>query len=159
VCVRARVYGAYVLIFDAYSLIFDAIQKQTHMCVCRHGQETCDDGNIVSGDGCSSKCMIECGNNVINGHETCDDGNLQDGDGCSSACSLEHGFIDCSREGCSTQCGDGVAVAGRGGCESAGCVFRIACRSCTRAAACLLSVSLTYIVVRASSKFGIPPIR
>ena len=130
-----------------------------HTCVYRYGLETCDDGNIISGDGCSSKCMIECGNNVINGHETCDDGNLQDGDGCSSTCSLEHGFINCSQAGCSTKCGDGIAVAGRGGCESTGCVFQIACRSRTRAAACLLFVSLTYIVVRASSKFGVPPIR
>jgi cysteine-rich repeat protein len=120
VCVRACVYGAYALIFDAYALIFDAIHTQTY----RYGLETCDDGNTVSGDGCSSKCMIECGNDLINGHETCDDGNVQDGDGCSSACSLEHGFSDCSRAGCSSHCGDGIAVAGRGGCESSGFIFR-----------------------------------
>jgi len=32
----------------------------------------------------------ECGNNVIEIAETCDDGNTVDGDGCSSACHVEH---------------------------------------------------------------------
>ena len=85
-----------------------------------YGLETCDDGNTVSEDGCSSGCMIECGNNVINGQESCDDGNLEDGDGCSSACSLEPGFTECTRTGCSSQCGDGITVGGHDGCESAG---------------------------------------
>jgi cysteine-rich repeat protein len=43
------------------------------------GEEECDDGNIVSGDGCSDVCMIEvpepeCGNGVIESEEECDDG-------------------------------------------------------------------------------------
>ena len=42
--------------------------------------ETCDDGNVVDGDGCSSTCDLECGNGVLNTDnpnyvETCDDGN------------------------------------------------------------------------------------
>lgn len=51
--------------------------------------ETCDDGNTVSGDGCSATCQFECGNNVLDSGETCDDGNRVDGDGCSSTCILE----------------------------------------------------------------------
>jgi cysteine-rich repeat protein len=59
------------------------------------GDETCDDGNIEDGDGCSSVCLIEeepgpiCGNGVIEGDETCDDGNIEDGDGCSAVCLIE----------------------------------------------------------------------
>ena len=68
------------------------------------GSEQCDDGNIVSGDGCSSSCQIEsqpnCGNNVVDAGETCDDGNTISGDGCSSVCQIE--FI----------CGDNVINPG-----------------------------------------------
>ena len=85
-----------------------------------YGLETCDDGNTNSDDGCSSKCIRECGNNVINGVETCDDGNANSTDGCSAQCSLEAGYIECSSAGCTTQCGDGVKVGEQDGCESAG---------------------------------------
>lgn len=59
--------------------------------------EQCDDGNTVSGDGCSSTCDIEheaaeeqeCGNGVVETGEQCDDGNYVNGDGCNSACQLE----------------------------------------------------------------------
>ena len=72
--------------------------------------EFCDDGNTLSGDGCSSICTIvpvvepptpapgpgggygpgpACGNGVRQGMEQCDDGNNQNGDGCSSICRLE----------------------------------------------------------------------
>jgi cysteine-rich repeat protein len=63
----------------------------------------CDDGNTVSGDGCSSSCEIECGftctqdepshqatcvqfcgDGKIGPDEGCDDLNWSDGDGCSS---------------------------------------------------------------------------
>ena len=78
--------------------------------------EQCDDSNSMSGDGCSSTCMVEanfvcngqpsvctgtappvnnCGNGQINTGETCDDGNQNGGDGCSSTCQTESGF-DCS---------------------------------------------------------------
>ena len=57
------------------------------------GNEKCDDGNLVNGDGCSSTCTIEtlsvCGNNIKEGTEQCDDGNLINGDGCSSTCTIE----------------------------------------------------------------------
>jgi cysteine-rich repeat protein len=85
-----------------------------------YGMETCDDGNTISGDGCNSKCILECGNNVVEGREACDDGNLNNGDGCSYDCMLEPGFLSCSRHGCTSICGDGITVGGLGGCESAG---------------------------------------
>ena len=35
--------------------------------------ETCDDGNIIDGDGCSASCKVEdCGNGVQEGTEECD---------------------------------------------------------------------------------------
>jgi cysteine-rich repeat protein len=56
------------------------------------GYETCDDGNEVSGDGCSSICILElCGDGILQSRlgEVCDDGNTADDDGCSSTCKLE----------------------------------------------------------------------
>lgn len=61
--------------------------------VCGNGVieagETCDDGGVVSNDGCSATCQIElavCGNGVVEAGEECDDGNVLDGDSCSSVC-------------------------------------------------------------------------
>lgn len=59
------------------------------------GDETCDDGNLVNGDGCDTSCAIEppatpvCGNEILESGEACDDANLVDGDGCSSTCTTE----------------------------------------------------------------------
>ena len=63
------------------------------------GAEECDDGNNVSGDGCSSVCLNEfCGDGQTQAPagEQCDDGNNVSNDGCSSTCQLE------------TVCGNGV---------------------------------------------------
>lgn len=53
--------------------------------------EQCDDGNTVSGDGCSATCQREprCGDGVVDAGEQCDDGNTVSGDGCSASCQLE----------------------------------------------------------------------
>ena len=55
--------------------------------------EVCDDGNNVSGDGCSSDCLSDetCGNAIVDTAvgEECDDGNTVSGDGCSSSCQTE----------------------------------------------------------------------
>ncbi len=63
--------------------------------------EQCDDGNVLSDDGCSSTCQVEflpnCGDGKIDAGEECDDGNTRDGDGCTALCRLERGV-----------CGDGV---------------------------------------------------
>ena len=82
-------------------------------------KEVCDDGNNVSGDGCSEgctliedpyvcplvgKCNKNCGNGFFEGddpriglvgteNEKCDDGNRNNGDGCSSICEIEPGWI------------------------------------------------------------------
>jgi cysteine-rich repeat protein len=79
--------------------------------------EQCDDGNRISGDGCSSLCLAEdgyecqgvvgtqssciidifttCGNGVVDGIEACDDGNDKNNDACTNGCKR-------------TLCGDGV---------------------------------------------------
>jgi cysteine-rich repeat protein len=52
--------------------------------------ETCDDGNILDGDGCSRDCRSDeaCGNGRVDveAREVCDDGNTRSGDGCSADC-------------------------------------------------------------------------
>jgi large repetitive protein len=102
----------------------------------------CDDGNTVSGDGCSNACSIECGwectggsansrdicsqtacgDSKVAGSETCDDGNKDSFDGCSAECSKEIGWscfhsdvppFDCGiPDICNEICGDGIR-AGR----------------------------------------------
>jgi fibro-slime domain-containing protein len=98
--------------------------------------ETCDDGNTVSGDGCSSTCEIEpgyacptpgqpcvksptpllCGNGVLNPGETCDDGNTVPGDGCSGTCQIEPGWtcptVDEPCVRITSSCGDGLVEPG-----------------------------------------------
>ncbi len=81
------------------------------------GSEVCDDGNTVSGDGCSADCSSQevCGNGVVDAQrgETCDDGNIVSGDGCRADCKGEEtcgdGHLD-PRE----ICDDGNAVGGDG---------------------------------------------
>ena len=59
------------------------------------GTELCDDGNWISGDGCSADCQsLEiCGNGYVDIDEACDDG------GATGACD-----IDCTW----AECGDGL---------------------------------------------------
>ena len=98
------------------------------------GTETCDDGNQMSGDGCSAICLVEpntasCGDRMISGAEQCDDGTDNGGTiygGCTSDCLLGgycgdgavNGFEDCD-------IGEGRNIAGygaTGGCAP-GCRF------------------------------------
>ena len=53
-----------------------------------NSDETCDDGNQVSGDGCTDKCQKNvCGDGIVwVGKESCDDGNQTDNDACSNTC-------------------------------------------------------------------------
>jgi len=61
------------------------------------GNEECDDGNDIWGDGCSDGCMNEgatlagstCGNGDLGDGEDCDDANRSSGDGCSPECLRE----------------------------------------------------------------------
>ncbi len=69
------------------------------------GDETCDDENLVAGDGCNEVCQLEpgwrcdgspsrcsrCGNGELDAGESCDDGNRDDGDGCNALCMVEPG--------------------------------------------------------------------
>src|SRR5262245_17057818 len=95
------------LLFAAGVLLSCASPSGSSGGVCGDGQrsdtEQCDDGNLVSGDGCSSICTLDgrCGDGVMGSGEACDDGNLVSGDGCSSTCTLE-----------APTCGDGVMGAG-----------------------------------------------
>ena len=62
------------------------------------GDEACDDGNQVSGDGCSRGCdsLEACGNGVVDEPvEDCDDQNTDENDNCHSDCRFP-------------RCGDGV---------------------------------------------------
>ena len=60
------------------------------------GEEACDDGNLVDGDGCESDCQVGpvlCGNGALDPGETCDDGNGAADDGCGSDCRSECGYL------------------------------------------------------------------
>lgn len=50
--------------------------------------EVCDDGNVLSGDGCGGDCqsLETCGNAYGDPGEACDDGNNVSDDGCSADC-------------------------------------------------------------------------
>jgi cysteine-rich repeat protein len=96
--------------------------------ICGNGikespEEECDDGNTVSGDGCSATCKLEapsCGNGILEIGEECDDGNIIGGDGCSSACKIESNPGDLCGNGVLDpleQCDDGNVVGGDG-CSS-----------------------------------------
>jgi cysteine-rich repeat protein len=87
--------------------------------------EECDDGNRVSGDGCSGGCRLEvCGNRLVDPGEDCDDGNAEVGDGCTPSCTAEvcgNGVLDAG-EGCddgNAEVGDGCTPA----CEAERCAI------------------------------------
>lgn len=75
------------------------------------GDEACDDGNAVAGDGCKADCssvesgytcpqtggmcskaVVACPNAKIDPGEECDDGNSAGNDGCSPNCKVEAGY-------------------------------------------------------------------
>ena len=106
---------------------------QTWPPLCGNGMvdpgEQCDDGNRMSGDGCSALCQIECtewcgcglntciistvcGDGVLSPNEGCDDGNQRSGDGCPGNCSSPETGWSCPVPGraCVPICGDGLVV-------------------------------------------------
>jgi len=96
-----------------------------------------DDGNVVSGDGCSEICLIEpstarCGDGVMSGAEECDDGNANvppDTDAynhCTTACRLASfcgdGVLNVPEECDSGPGNNSVSYGNRDGCGP-GCRF------------------------------------
>ncbi|MBA3538371.1 MAG: hypothetical protein H0T79_01975 [Deltaproteobacteria bacterium] len=80
--------------------------------------EGCDDGNLVSGDGCTANCAVEtlqpeCGNGTREEGEACDDGNAASGDGCGETCDVESVCGNGTREQ-GEACDDGNAASGDG---------------------------------------------
>ena len=78
---------------DAQQIVFWSQNLLSAETVNQDADEECDDGNLVDGDGCSSRCTIEgnpaaCGDGNRGPDEECDDGNVVDGDGCSSRCTI-----------------------------------------------------------------------
>jgi cysteine-rich repeat protein len=84
------------------------------------GMETCDDGNTVSGDGCSANCLIEdCGDGILTPDtEECDNDGANDDDpavnGCSTTCTCNAETCGDGVLGCSEQCDDGNTADGDG---------------------------------------------
>lgn len=111
-------------------------------------QEACDDGNSVSGDGCSASCgaleqdfacpspgeacvtTVACGDGQVTGNELCDDGNQAPDDGCSANCRTVEPGWSCLVPGLrceASACGDGT-VAGFEECDFAGST--VGCTEC-----------------------------
>lgn len=75
------------------------------------GNEQCDDGNIIDGDGCDSNCThTGCGNGVVTPGEACDTG------GESVACDPDCTIVVCgdgvANATAGEQCDDGNTIAG-----------------------------------------------
>ena len=88
--------------------------------------EECDDGNTMSGDGCTAMCLTEeCGDGVDNNGdaEECDDGNPDNTDTCTSLCKL-------------STCGDGFVQAGVESCDDGNQVDDDACSNGCAPASC-----------------------
>ena len=125
------------------------------LAVCGNGilepGEVCDDGNRISGDGCSYDCLSNetCGNGYIDyvTGELCDDGNTIDGDGCEHDCKFPgcgNGILDpgevcddgnrvdgdgCSRDCMSNEtCGNGIRDPGEE-CDDGNLIDHDGCQS------------------------------
>jgi len=81
------------------------------------GDEECDDGNALTGDGCRPDCTDElCGDGILDPQEQCDDGNLVSGDGCQASCALPVCGDAVLDVGLGEQCDDGN-LDGADGCS------------------------------------------
>ncbi len=86
--------------------------------------ETCDDDNLVDGDGCDSNCTpTGCGNGIVTAGEACDDGNVAGGDCCSPACGFESSGSACDDANPCTQTDqcDGTGTCGGAPQPRTGC--------------------------------------
>lgn len=113
----------------------------TQLCYCANycgdgriaGNEACDDGNTMIGDGCRNDCTAEvCGDGIKDPTEQCDDGNNVATDKCTNNCvavavcgdSVVDVGEECddgnkiSGDGCTSTCKLEGAVCGNGQLES-----------------------------------------
>ncbi|MBL8913767.1 MAG: DUF4215 domain-containing protein, partial [Archangium sp.] len=91
------------------------------------GNEPCDDGDLMGGDGCSATCTTEvgwsctgtmpsvcvmrtqvCGDGFVDAPEQCDDNNTRSVDGCSSTCRTEFTEIEPNEDGSPSTGGLGI---------------------------------------------------
>ena len=74
-----------------------------NICVCRLGYVRLDP---------SGPCVITCGDSVRGPGESCDDGNMASGDGCSDLCDIEPGWVcyepTAGASVCDSTCGNGL---------------------------------------------------
>jgi len=142
-------------------------------CSCGNGMvevgESCDDGNLIDGDGCSTFCQLEpsgtCPNGVVDDHEECDDGNSTPLDGCDARCRKEiceyfgvcgNGHVDPGEQcddgindgqygGCTPQCtygpfcGDGIMQPNYEECDTASDISVLPCTPRCRLANCVVN--------------------
>ncbi len=121
------------------------------------GNETCDDGNTVSGDGCSAECLavepgwncsgsrLLCAKSVckpisgdgkVRAEEECDDANTLSADCCSASCAIECGYYCATASDtatpsvCSPRCGDST-LAGNETCDDGNTVSGDGCSNCS----------------------------
>ncbi|HRI67817.1 MAG TPA: GON domain-containing protein, partial [Polyangium sp.] len=104
------------------------INEEGLNCVCGDGfvsnGETCDDGNTMDGDACSSSCTVPmCGDAMVAGGEACDDGNPDNGDACTTQCK-------------NAACGDGFLWFGTEECDDGNVVTTDACTAECKVATC-----------------------
>ncbi|MFT6400241.1 MAG: cysteine-rich repeat protein, partial [Bradymonadia bacterium] len=79
--------------------------------------EECDDGNVIDGDGCNSRCFIEfCGDETTNGEEECDAGGLE-----TDFCDLDCTFPECGDAVLNTTAGEDCDEGGVTGTCNADC--------------------------------------
>jgi cysteine-rich repeat protein len=110
--------GTYYLVVDGWhagNVGAYAFTIQAGHGTCGDGvidfNETCDDHNTATGDGCDDTCHVQagyactgtpsvctqtCGNGVLDDGETCDDHNHTANDGCSATCQVEAGHGTCA---------------------------------------------------------------
>ncbi len=121
--------GAYTLTITARPTLCGNGMIDPISAILNTDDEFCDDMDLMSGDGCNSRCEVEpgfsctaaepsvctqtCGNGVIDAGETCDDGGTVSGNGCSSVCQTEPGYVCTGTPStCTLACGNGVINAG-----------------------------------------------